>query len=98
MSYLKISNLTVNIAGTSARLLRDVSLTVEAGEVHGLVGESGAGKSMIGKAVLGTLPRAIEIISGAIELDGTDLLKLSPAEHRKRLGQYRAALHSFAGR
>lgn len=87
MSYLKISNLTVNIAGTSARLLRDVSLTVEAGEVHGLVGESGAGKSMIGKAVLGTLPRAIEIVSGAIELDGTDLLKLSPAEHRKRLGQ-----------
>ncbi|MBO6901620.1 MAG: ABC transporter ATP-binding protein [Rhizobiaceae bacterium] len=87
MSYLKISNLTVNIAGTSARLLRDVSLTVQPGEVHGLVGESGAGKSMIGKAVLGTLPRAIEIVSGTIELDGTDLLALSPAEHRKRLGQ-----------
>ena len=87
MSYLKISNLTVNLTGTPARLLRDVSLTVKSGEVHGLVGESGAGKSMIGKAVLGTLPRATEIVSGAIELDGVDLLKLSPTDHRRRLGQ-----------
>jgi peptide/nickel transport system ATP-binding protein len=42
-----------------------VSLSVAAGEVHGLVGESGAGKSMIGKAVLGILPRFVEEITGA---------------------------------
>ncbi|MCI5076051.1 ABC transporter ATP-binding protein [Oricola sp.] len=87
MSYLKISNLDVRLAGTPMRLLRDVSLTVKSGEVHGLVGESGAGKSMIGKAVLGILPRATEIVGGSIELDGVDLLALSPREHRYRLGQ-----------
>ena len=87
MSYLSISNLSIRLSGTPLRLLRDVSLTVKSGEVHGLVGESGAGKSMIGKAVLGILPRAVEIVSGTIELDGTDLLSLSSAEHRRRLGQ-----------
>ncbi len=87
MSFLSISNLSVRIAGTTTRLLRDVALSVSPGEVHGLVGESGAGKSMIGKAVLGILPRSVEIISGQIELDGTDLLTLPPAEHRRRIGQ-----------
>jgi len=92
MSYLSISNLSVHLKGTPMRLLRDVSLTVKSGEVHGLVGESGAGKSMIGKAVLGTLPRAVEIISGKIELDGVDLLSLPPSEHRRRLGQFCALI------
>jgi len=87
MRFLSISNLSVRQAGTSLRLLRNVSLTVKSGEVHGLVGESGAGKSMIGKAVLGILPRAIEISAGTIELDGVDLLSLPPAEHRRRIGQ-----------
>lgn len=87
MSYLAISNLSIQLSGTPMRLLRDVSLTVKSGEVHGLVGESGAGKSMIGKAILATLPRAVDIVSGRIELDGTDLLSLPPAEHRRRLGQ-----------
>ncbi|GAB4347515.1 MAG: ABC transporter ATP-binding protein [Oricola sp.] len=87
MSYLSISGLSVRLRGTSMRLLRDVSMTVKSGEVHGLVGESGAGKSMIGKAVLGILPRAAEVVSGKIELDGVDLLSLAPAEHRRRLGR-----------
>jgi peptide/nickel transport system ATP-binding protein len=50
------------------------------------VGESGAGKSMIGKAVLGILPRAVEVLSGEILLEGTDLLRLPPAERRRRIG------------
>ncbi len=87
MSFLSVSNLTIRQTGTSVRLLRNVSLTVKSGEVHGLVGESGAGKSMIGKAVLGILPRAIEIASGRIELDGGDLLSLPPAKHRHLIGQ-----------
>jgi peptide/nickel transport system ATP-binding protein len=67
-------------------LLRGVSLAVEAGQAHGLVGESGAGKSMIGKAILGILPRAVEVTGGEILLDGTDLLALPPAERRRRIG------------
>ncbi len=83
--YLSIRNLTVRLKG-GALILRDVSLTVRAGQVHGLVGESGAGKSMIGKAVLGTLPRALEVVSGQIVLDGTDLQTLDPKERRRRIG------------
>lgn len=86
MSYLTIKGLSARLKGTTFTILRDVSLTVEAGEVHGLVGESGAGKSMIGKAVLGILPASIEITKGAIELDGVDLLQLPPAERRRRIG------------
>lgn len=86
MSFLQITNLSARLVGSDTRILRDVSLSVAAGAVHGLVGESGAGKSMIGKAVLGILPRSVEVISGRIELDGVDLLTLPPAERRRRVG------------
>ena len=86
MSYLRIKGLSARLKGTTFSILRSVSLTVDAGEVHGLVGESGAGKSMIGKAVLGILPSSIEITQGSIELDGIDLLSLPPAERRRRIG------------
>jgi peptide/nickel transport system ATP-binding protein len=86
MSYLRIKGLSARLKGTTFPILRSVSLTVDSGEVHGLVGESGAGKSMIGKAVLGILPSSIEITQGSIELDGIDLLSLPPAERRRRIG------------
>ncbi|MEO6299093.1 MAG: ABC transporter ATP-binding protein [Paracoccaceae bacterium] len=85
MSFLSIRNLSLRLKG-GERLLRAVSLNVEAGEVRGLVGESGAGKSMIGKAVLGTLPQAVEVVSGEIWLDGVDLLTLPVGQRRKRIG------------
>ena len=84
-SFLSIRNLSVRLKNGSP-ILRSVSLDVAAGQVHGLVGESGAGKSMIGKAVLGTLPRALSVSGGEIWLDGTDLMSLPPAERRRRIG------------
>lgn len=83
--YLDIRNLTLRLK-TGVPILRSVSLTVAAGQVHGLVGESGAGKSMIGKAVLGTLPRAMQVTGGEIWMGGVDLLTLPPKERRKMIG------------
>ena len=69
MSFLSIQDLTVQLKN-GMPLLRHVSLDVEPGEVRALVGESGAGKSMIGKAVLGILPKAARLTGGKILLDG----------------------------
>jgi peptide/nickel transport system ATP-binding protein len=85
MNHLSIRNLSVRLKN-GPPLLRRVSLEVAAGEVRGLVGESGAGKSMIGKAVLGILPPSVQITGGEIFLDGTDLLQLPPKESRRRIG------------
>ncbi len=84
-AYLSIRNLSVALKG-GGPILRRVSLDVHPGQVHGLVGESGAGKSMIGKAVLGTLPRALQVTGGEIWLDGVNLETLPPSERRRRIG------------
>lgn len=85
-AFLEIKNLSARLRGSTHRLLRSVSLDVPVGAVRGLVGESGAGKSMIGKAVLGVLPKAVEIVEGEIRLDGQDLLKASPLTRRRLIG------------
>ena len=81
---IDIRNLTA--VSASGPILRDVSLSVSAGEVMALVGESGAGKSTIAKAVLGILPKGIRIAGGEIYFEGRDLLKLQPAELASMLG------------
>ena len=77
-----------NLSAWSAAgpVLRDVSLEVKAGEVMALVGESGAGKSTIAKAVLGILPAGIKVTSGSILFEGSDLLALPQARLRDLLG------------
>jgi peptide/nickel transport system ATP-binding protein len=68
------------------RVLRGVSLTLEPGEVVGLVGESGAGKSMIGRVVLGVAPPAARVVSGSVRFFGEDLLAISERRRRALLG------------
>ena len=84
---LEVRGLSARVRGGGPPVLRAVSLRVEAGEALGLVGESGAGKSMVGRAVLGILPRAVEVTAGEVFLDGVDLLRLPEAERRARVGR-----------
>lgn len=90
MSFLQIRNLGVCFSGKkglfgkggtdSVMAVNDVNLTVERGEVLGLVGESGCGKSTLSRTVM-QLQRPT---SGSIVLEGEDLTALSASEVRKR--------------
>jgi len=68
------------------RVLHSVSLAVQPGEVRALVGESGAGKTMIGKAVLGVLPTSVRIVEGDMLLEGEDLGRLDAKARRTLIG------------
>jgi ABC-type glutathione transport system ATPase component len=58
--------------GSAPRLLlRGIDLAIGAGEVHALVGDSGAGTSMVGRAVLGILPAAVRVFAGASACSAT---------------------------
>jgi len=81
---LSIRDLRVIIGrgARAAHVLRGVSLALQPGEVRGLVGESGAGKSMLGRAVLGLLPADARVVTGAIQFAGRDFLAMPERERR----------------
>ena len=91
-AFLDIENLSVRLRNGGARLLRQASISVAPGEVHGLVGESGAGKSMIGRAIFGILPRAVEVVEGAVRLGGVDLFGQSEKLRRGLVGRSAALI------
>lgn len=74
MSLLSIQNLSLDIHGTS--ILRDVSLSVDAGQIVGVIGESGSGKSMTAYAIMQLLPNGAHC-TGTISLNETDILTAS---------------------
>jgi peptide/nickel transport system ATP-binding protein len=84
---LAIEDLKVALRNGAAPVLRGVTLQVQPGEVRGLVGESGAGKSMIGRAVLGLLPTDARITAGRISFEGSDLVAMREADRRHLLGR-----------
>jgi peptide/nickel transport system ATP-binding protein len=59
-----------------------LGLRIEPGEIVGLIGESGSGKTLTALSVLGLMPRGARIRSGSIRLSGTSLLDLSEEEWR----------------
>lgn len=76
--------------GSVTTVVHDVSLTVGQGEVHGLIGESGSGKTQTAWSVLRLLPDTGRITGGTIVFDGTDLATL-PEKAMRRLRGARIA-------
>ena len=74
MSLLEVTDLTVGVVRSPVTILRDVSFTVDPGEIVGLVGESGSGKTMASLAMMGLLPIGIELRAGSVRLDGRELV------------------------
>jgi peptide/nickel transport system ATP-binding protein len=77
VSLLAVERLSVAIHGLP--ILNDVSMQAAPGEILGVIGESGSGKSMTALAILGLLPNGASA-TGAIRLGGTDLLALRERE------------------
>lgn len=86
---LSVRDLTVEIPTRHAvlRPVNDVSFDVAPGEILGVVGESGAGKSMTGNAVIGLLDRPARIASGEILLNGKRVDNLPMEQLRKVRGK-----------
>ncbi len=73
--------------GSLKTVVEDVSLTVHRGEVHGLIGESGSGKTQTAWSILRLLPTGGRIAAGAIGFEGTDLANLSEREMTELRGK-----------
>jgi peptide/nickel transport system permease protein len=71
---LSVDGLGVDFGGVP--VLRDVGFDIRAGEAVGIVGESGCGKSITAKAILGLLPAGGLVTSGSIGFEGSDLTQL----------------------
>lgn len=86
---LTVRNLRVQFATRRATLtaIDDLSLDIAHGEVLGVVGESGAGKSITGAAIIGLLEPPGQITSGEIRLNGRRIDNLPAAEMRKIRGR-----------
>jgi Fe-S cluster assembly ATP-binding protein len=88
MSLLEIRNLHARVAAPGGRdILKGVNLTINAGEVHAIMGKNGSGKSTLVQVLAGR--EAYEVTQGQIFFKGHDLLSLS-AEERAREGVFLA--------
>src|SRR5215208_3177369 len=88
MSLLEVNNLHARVAAAGGRdILKGVDLTINAGEVHAIMGKNGSGKSTLAQVLMGR--ETYEVTEGSILYDGKDLLELS-AEERAREGVFLA--------
>lgn len=85
---LKVEDLNVTFTnyGRTRQVLRNVGFTVAAGERVALIGETGSGKSVTAKAIIGTLPKNAAITSGSIVIEGREVLAMPRSEREALKG------------
>ena len=109
MSLLEVKNLVVEFPGRrgTLRALDDISFSIAPGEILGVVGESGAGKSLTGAAIIGLLEPPGRVASGQILLEGQRIDNLGDEQMRHIRGRHIGAIfqdpltslnpHQFSG-
>ncbi len=85
MALLEIKNLHASVAGKE--ILKGITLSLNGGEVHAIMGPNGTGKSTLSNVIAGR--EGYEVIAGEVLLDGKDLLTMS-ADERARAGLFLA--------
>ena len=87
MALLEVENLSLAESSTGKLLVKNVSFSIEKGEVLGIVGESGSGKSITALAILKLCPPGINLASGRVIFKGKSIYELSEAEILKVRGK-----------
>lgn len=87
MEMLSAKEVAVTAANGSIPVIQDLNFTLAPGRILGLVGESGAGKSMVGRAVAQLLPPGFAVTRGELMFDGQDLVRMPFEKRRELLGR-----------
>lgn len=95
MALLEVKNLSTEFKTDQGRVqaVRNVSFSLNQGEVLGIVGESGSGKSQTMYSIIGLLAENGEVVSGDVTFDGVDISR----NHYKTKKEYEAAMSKLRG-
>src|SRR3954454_4896020 len=88
---LEIKDLSISLHGANGQkeknVVRKLNLKIRPGEMLGLAGESGSGKSLTASAILGLLPKSLNVSDGKKKLRGKHIASLSEKEMRCMRGK-----------
>jgi peptide/nickel transport system ATP-binding protein len=88
---LVVRDLRVDLDGTDVDIVRDISFEVAPGEILGVIGESGCGKTTVLTSLLGYTRAGASVTGGSITVDGEELIGLS----RQQLRRYRGGVVAY---